>query len=32
MQNVQALYTRVTGYNGAFFECESGDGVIEITE
>lgn len=32
MQNVQALYTRVTGYNGAFFECESGDGVKEITE
>ena len=31
MQNVQALYTRVTGYNGAFFECESGDGVKEIT-
>ena len=31
MQNVQALYTRVIGYNGAFFECESGDGVKEIT-
>ena len=31
MQKVQEEYTKVIGYNGAFFECSSGDGVKEIT-
>lgn len=31
MQKVQEEYTKIIGYNGAFFECSSGDGVKEIT-
>ncbi len=30
MKNVQDEYTKVVGYNGAFFACSSGDGVKEI--
>lgn len=30
MKNVQTEYTKVVGYEGGFFACESGDGVREI--
>jgi len=30
MNNVQEEYTKVVGYNGGFFACSSGNGVIEI--
>lgn len=30
IENVQSEYTKIVGYNGAFFSCKSGDGVKEI--
>ena len=30
IENVQSEYTKVIGYEAAFFSCKSGDGVKEI--
>ncbi|MBR5645055.1 MAG: galactokinase [Treponema sp.] len=30
IDNIQREYTQIVGYNAAFFECSSGDGVKEI--